>query len=268
MERAGRDRHLQEGEEAMSREPIFGSYSFGDQERSQMDSDGHFAFPGLLTESTQKRLTDSLAHIESLKPMEVEGYKANQIAAELDEYLESLIGHPQMLTLARQILGDEVRYDHCAVLNRAPGFSGMRWHTHSYSDDDPSFGFVRIFFYVNGFAPDDGGLKVVPGSHHFRIRGFQADSDEELKAEWLTDKVHPTTREPLSIQQLTVPAGTVIVLWTHAAHGVNPRPEGSDTRWTVVYAYRNPGKPSRARWITPGFEQKSIQGAEGLMGLY
>ena len=252
----------------MSQEPIFGSYSFGEAERSKMDLDGLFPFPGLLTDSAQKRLTDSLAHIESLKPLEVEGYKANQLAAELDDYLESLIGHPQMLTLVKQVIGEEVRYDHCAVLNRSPGFGGMKWHSHSYSDEDPSFGFIRIFFYVNGFSPDDGGLKVVPGSHLFRIRGFQAQNDEALEADWLADKVHPVTKEPLSIERLTVPEGTVIVVWTHAAHGVNARKEGSETRWTVVYAYRNPGKPSRARWITPGFEQKSIPGAEGLMSLY
>ena len=74
--------------------------------------------------------------------------------------------------------------------------------------------------------------------------------------------------QPLSIEELSVPQGTVVLMWTHAAHGVNPRKEDSDTRWCVVYAYRNPGQESRARWISSRFEKKQIKGAEGLMSLY
>jgi hypothetical protein len=36
----------------------------------------------------------------------------------------------------------------------------------------------------------------------------------------------------------------------------------------VVYAYRNPGRPSGARWISEEYEKKPIIGAEGLMSLY
>jgi len=55
---------------------------------------------------------------------------------------------------------------------------------------------------------------------------------------------------------------------THAAHAVTPRKEVIDTRWCVVYAYRNPGEPSAALWISDEFEHKAIVGAEGLMTLY
>ena len=110
-------------------------------------------------------------------------------------------------------------------------------------EEDPSLGFVRIFFYVNGFEPDDGGLKVVPGSHLFRDRIGRMDSDEALQEQWLRGKNHPITDDPLQIHALSAPPGTVIAMWTFAAHGVNPRQPSSDTRWCVVYAYRNPGLP-------------------------
>ena len=129
-------------------------------------------------------------------------------------------------------------------------------------------GFVRIFFYVNGFEAHDAGLKVVPGSHLFRDQTIRATSDDELSAGWMAGKRHPITGEPLSIEELSVPEGTVILMWTHAAHGVNPRLPASDTRWTVVYAYRNPGRESRARWISPDFEHRPIAGAESLLSLY
>ncbi|MCZ6632751.1 MAG: phytanoyl-CoA dioxygenase family protein [bacterium] len=248
--------------------PIFGPYTFGETEREAMDRDGHFVFPELLMPLARERLTESLDFIESIRPNAVEGHEPNRFSAEFDAYLESLIGHPQMLALARKVLGEEIRYDHCVALNRPGGNQGTRWHSHGYGEEDPNLGFIRIFFYVNGFEADDGGLKAVPGSHLFRDREIRAPTDEELKSGWMAGKTHPVTGEPLKIEGLSVPPGTVILMWTHAAHGVNPRQDDSETRWTVVYAYRNPGLPSRARWISEAFEKRAIPGAEGLLRLY
>lgn len=252
----------------MERFPIFKSYEFGPREKAILDQDGHFALPSVLTEQARERLTESLAHIESLIPSGVKGHEPNRFAAEYDGFLESLIGHPQLLALACKALGDNIRYDHCVTLNRPGGNQGVHWHSHEYADDDPRLGFVRIFFYVNGFEVDDGGLKAVPGSHLFRDAKIHAQTDEELRTGWMAGKKHPLTGAPLEIQALAAPPGTVVLMWTHAAHAVSPRRPGSDTRWAVVYAYRNPGAPSRARWISEAFERKAIPGAEGLMSLY
>ena len=252
----------------MAQDPIFHDYTFSDKERNEMDHDGHFVLPRLLTAEARKRLTDSLVHIESLLPGGKQGYEPNRFAAEFDSYLESLIGHPQMLKLAREVLGEEIRYDHCVSLNRAGGNGGIGWHSHSYSEDDARYGYVRIFFYVNGFEADDGGLKVVPGSHLYRDPKIQAATDVAFREGWLAGKTHPKNGEPLKIQTLSVTPGTVILMWTHAAHAVTPRKQDSNTRWTVVYGYYKPGKDPGVRWISPEFERKQISGAEGLMSPY
>ncbi len=251
----------------MERFPIFESYEFNEEQKAEMDRVGHFVLPGLLTSKACERLTESLSYIQSLVPNAAEGHEPNRFAAEYDEFLESLIGHPQMLALARQVLGQDLRYDHCVTLNRPGGNQGTGWHSHTYSDDDPSLGFIRIFFYVNGFDVNDGGLKAVPGSHLYRDK-YRFQTDEEFQSGWIADKKHMLTGEPLEIQDLSVPDGTVVLMWTHAAHAVSPRQPNSKTRWAVVYAYRNPGRPSAARWISEEFEHKHIDGVEGLMSLY
>ncbi len=252
----------------MPQNPIFHDYTFGDQERKELDHNGHYVLPKLLTTNAQKRLTEALARIELLIPGGKKGYEPNRFAAEYDSYLESLIPHPQMLKLAREVLGEEIRYDHCVSLNRPGGNSGIGWHSHGYSEDDPRYGYVRIFFYVNGFEADDGGLKTVPGSHLYRDPKIQAATNEVLRESWLAGKTHPETGKPLKIQTLSVPPGTVVLMWTHAAHAVTPRKQDSNTRWTVVYGYYKPGKDPGERWITPEFERKLIPGAEGLMTPY
>jgi hypothetical protein len=251
----------------MTQEPIFKPYTFGPQEKAAMDHVGHFVLPGLLTEPTCEQLVKSLSHIEDLIAAGVKDPLPNHNAAEYDPFLESLIGHPQMLALARSVLGEEIRFDHCVTLNRPMGNRGVRWHSHEYAEDDPKLGFIRIFFYVSGFEVGDANLKVVAGSHLYRDRNINAESDNDLRTGWLAGKTHPLTGEPLTIEELAVPPASVVLMWTHAAHAVNPR-QSSTTRWSVVYAYRNPGRPSEARWITKAYEQKAIPGAEGLMGLY
>jgi hypothetical protein len=250
----------------MDQEPLFHPYTFGEAERERMDRDGHLALPGLLTGPARDRLSAALARILDLEA--AHGSGPQRYSAEWDEYLAGLIAHPDLLGLAREILGPEVRYDHCVALNRPEGNPGIGWHSHGYGEENPALGFVRIFFYVNGFTGDDGALGVVPGSHLFRDPGIHASTDGELRDGWMAGKRHPMTGEPLEIEYLSAPAGTVILMWTHAAHAVRPRKPGSATRWTVVYAYRNPGEPSRARWIGEAFERDPPEGAEGLMSLY
>lgn len=248
--------------------PIFCSYDFSTQDKEKLDRDGHFVLPGLLLPETCERLTQSLSAIEALVEAGVKDPLPNRNAAEYDSYLESLIAHPQLLRLARQALGDDIRFDHCVTLNRPSGNGGVRWHSHEYAEDDPRLGFLRIFFYVNGFELGNGNLKAVPGSHLYRDQKISAETDSDLHTGWLAGKHHALTGEPLQIEALAVPPATVILMWTHAAHAVNPRLPASPTRWAVVYAYRNPGRPSHARWITEAYEKKPIPGAEGLMSLY
>jgi hypothetical protein len=246
--------------------PIFKEVSLGLEDRAAFDRDGHLSLPGLLTEDARIGLTNALSSIQEIH--EKIGERASHYSAEFNDYLAELIAHPQMLDLARWVLGPEIRYDHCVALNRPPGNGGASWHSHEYADTDPNLGFIRIFFYVNGFEEEDGALGVVPGSHLFRESRIGAGSDEEFRSGWMAGKTHPLTGEPLEIEYLAAPPGTVILMWTHAAHAVRPRLPDSPTRWTAVYAYRNPGRESRARWISEAFEASPPPGAEGLMSLY
>jgi len=251
---------------------LFSPYVLGPREQAELDERGHLALPGILTPQACSLLIEALGRIAALQ--EPFGYGRSsertpgKYAAEHDAFLASLIAHPQLLALARSVLGHEIRYDHCVALNRLAANPGLRWHTHEYSDADPKLRFLRIFFYVNGFEPEDGGLKAVPGSHLFRDSKVLAETDEELERSCLAGKRHPLTGEPLRIERLSAPPATVILMWTHALHGVTPRQPNSPTRWTVVYAYRNPGQPSRARWISEEFEKSQLPGTEGLMSLY
>jgi len=245
-----------------------------ENERAALDRDGHVLLPGHLTLEARAALVTALADIEAQAASDP--VPPRHYSAEHNDYLAGLIAHPEMIALVQAAIGPEIRFDHCVALNRAGGDNGAGWHSHDYAEDRPDLAFIRIFFYVNGFTPDDGGLKAVPGSHLYRdpkiraqkteVMSGEVDSDGAFRARWLQGKAHPLTGEPLTIENLTAPEGSVILMHTHAAHAVSPRRPDSPMRWCVVYAYRNPGAPvSRARWISKEFEQSPPPGAEWLM---
>merc|ERR1712178_324521 len=129
-----------------------------------------------------------------------------------------------------------------------------------FSQDNPNLGYMRVFFYVSGLEKGDGNLKVVPGSHHYRDPQPTACNDTHFENTWLKDKVNPVTGEALSVKELEAPKGTIVLLWTHGAHGVNARKKFSPTRWSLVAAYRNPGAPSSSRLVTAEFEKRPTPG--------
>src|SRR5687768_10813365 len=101
----------------MQQEPIFHDYTFGPEQRQQFDHDGHFLLSGLLTPSACHRLIQSLSTIEAMSGTETKTETASKsevspqrYAAEYDSYLASLIAHPQMLSLARTLLGENIRF--------------------------------------------------------------------------------------------------------------------------------------------------------------
>jgi hypothetical protein len=239
-------------------------------EREALDRNGHVLLPGRLAPEARSALIAALADIET--QIESDPITPRHYSAEHNAYLASLIAHPEMLGLVKAAIGPEIRFDHCVALNRAGGDNGSDWHSHDYAEDRPELALIRIFFYINGFTPSNGGLKVVPGSHLYRDpkidahKGAQAFDDEAFRARWLQEKRHPLTGERLRIESLSAPEGSVVLMHTHAAHAVSPRQANSPMRWCVVYAYRNPGAPvSVGRWISKAFEQSPPPGAAWLM---
>ena len=139
--------------------------------------------------------------------------------------------------------GPEVRFDHNTLLSRR-SFIGQHWHSHNYVEDNygrtaepggAKLRLVRSLVYPDGFGADnDGGLKVVPGAHLYRSRDL-ADSeptapayeyncvpgeldDADFSGSWLKDKLHPITGEPLKIQRLELPPGSMVVVLHHSPH--------------------------------------------------
>ena len=81
---------------------------------------------------------------------------------------------------------------------------------------------------------------MVPGSHLFRdpkrCRG--GITDEEFASGWLRGKCHPISGDPLEIQSLSLPPGSLVSAVAHLAHAVSKRAMDRTTRFGSLWSYR------------------------------
>ena len=167
-------------------------------------------------------------------------------------YFMNVLTHPQMLALERMCLAsEEVYFDHNQLLTRPPGYPGGNWHSHriggGHDDGVASLDTYRAqpnavltLCYPQGFdSGEDGGLKIIRGSHLFRDpNGCRSPNDEEMENGWLKERVNPVTSEPLRIEHLSLPPGSVACCLSHAAHAVSPKSADKSTRWCSLYCYK------------------------------
>lgn len=170
-------------------------------------------------------------------------------------YLMNVLIHTQMLQLQRNCLGcNEIFFDHNQLLTQSCGYPGGAWHSHKIGAGKDDCGSASLdeyqtqpntnltLCYPQGFSADnDGGLKIIRGSHFFRDpTGCRATTDEEMQKGWLKGKVHPITNAPLAIKHLALPPGSLVCCLSHAAHGVASKSADKATRWCSLYCYKKP----------------------------
>jgi hypothetical protein len=202
-------------------------------------------------------------HMNELRVRVGQGFLPECFPPSHSPFLFDVVTHPQMLRLHRLMLGQEIRFDHCTLLNRLPSFRGQGWHSHSYAEDGnvgspapPELGLVRTIAYPDGFSADgDGGVRLVPGAHLFRathITPGGTTDDDVFQREWLHDKTHPVTGEALVPMKISVPPGSLVSFLCNMPHAVDSRAKGHGTRWSCVhYNPRNACFPSPFTCATP-----------------
>ena len=197
--------------------------------------------------------TPQKTDIAGVRTLRVHSVFAEYFPAGHVPFLMNVITHPQMLQLQRICLGrDEVYFDHNQLLNRPAGYAGGPWHSHRLHDNNDQSGVATIeeydaqanfnltLCYPDGFEEaDDGGLNIIRGSHLFRdSEGCRGETDEEIESSWLRGRRHPVTSEPLKIERLSLPPGSIACCLSHAAHAVSRKAMERETRWCLLICYR------------------------------
>ena len=129
-----------------------------------------------------------------------------------------LIAMPRVLELVAHVLGDNFKLSSLNARSANPHSEDAQpLHCDGGAiPDEKGFWVCNTIWLLDDFTPFNGATRVVPGSHHWR----------KFPQEVLADPTQPHPEEVL----LLAPAGSVIVMNTHAWHGGTANRSSVDRR--------------------------------------
>jgi ectoine hydroxylase-related dioxygenase (phytanoyl-CoA dioxygenase family) len=182
-------------------------------ERRRLDEDGYLVLGGFLGPDLLARLRNRVDELIA-EEGEAAGSEFKQEAGcrrlanlvDKGEVFREVIALPRLLDYVRHVLGPAVKLSSLNARSAGPGGAGAQpLHADMAAiADERGYWVCNTVWMLDDFTPDNGCLRVVPGSHRWR----------RLPQEELADPHAPHPGEVL----VTGAAGTMVVLNAHAWH--------------------------------------------------
>lgn len=184
------------------------------QQRNQLDTSGYAVLPGILDAAT---LDQVRSHVEELYESEGEnagsefrlepGSRRLANLVDKGEIFGRLIADPRVLDLVTHVLGSRFKLSSFNARSANPhSAEAQPLHCDAGAiPDQEGFWICNTIWLLDDFTLQNGATRIVPGSHRW----------SKLPQNSVPDPAAPFPGEIL----ITAPAGTVVVMNTHAWHG-------------------------------------------------
>ncbi len=143
------------------------------------------------------------------------------------EVFQRVVAAPEMLAFVRHVIGPDFKLSSLNCRTALPGCAPQPLHADMGGVADERGPWVcNIIWMLDAYTPDNGPVRVVPGSH--RWRRLPASELPDLRA-----------HHPAEIA-VTAPAGSVVVMNAHTWHGgLDNRTSGQRTALHAFYCRRD-----------------------------
>ncbi len=135
---------------------------------------------------------------------------------------ETVIAHPRVLACARHVIGPRLKLSSLNARTALPDSASQPLHADMGAiADEEGYWVCNAVWMLDDFTPDNGALRVVPGSHGWRRLPQDA-------------MAHPSESHPEEVL-ITGRAGSIIVINAHLWHGGLANHTGAPR--TAVHAF-------------------------------
>lgn len=195
------------------------------EERHELDTVGYVVVENVLDAGSLSQVRNRVEELYQSEGEDAgsefrkeEGSRRLANLVDKGEIFERLIAMPQILELVGHVLGPNFKLSSFNARSANP-FSSEAQPLHcdaSALPDDKGFWVCNTIWLLDDFTAENGATRVIPGSQNWR----------ELPQDTLGDPVATHPQEVL----LTAPAGSVVVMNTHAWHGGTANQTGNHRR--------------------------------------
>lgn len=173
-----------------------------------------------------------------------------------DEYFDVLRGHPALFALLEPLLGRDIKQVTQQLHWKPPGarISGYRFHQdlmfrearHAY--DDIVRDTVNVGLAIDAATPDNGCLRIVPGSHRLGYLGLSDNgSGSIMKGLTLEDELVQVGIDPGDIIDVVLEPGDLAMWGLLTVHGSLPNTSQRD-RAFAISSYVHGLRSERGEW--------------------
>ena len=222
------------------------------QQRQELDTQGYVILPGLLS---TEMLNEVRARVEDLYAAEGENAGAEfrqepgarRLANLVDKgvIFEKLASLPPVLELVQHVLGSEYKLSSFNARS-TDLFSSDAQPLHCDAGalpDERGYWVCNTIWLLDDFTASNGATRVIPGSQNWK----------QLPQEALAD---PAASHPEEVL-LVAPAGSVVVMNTHAWHGGTANQTSAPRRALHIFYCRNdkPQQQYQKKLLRPETQQ-------------
>lgn len=222
--------------------------SLTNAEKQQLDDQGYLVLDSFMTLELLTRLRDRVEQLLAEEGnaagsefKQEPGCRRLANLADKGEVFRQILAMPRVLAYVRHVLGPAVKLSSLNARSVNPHGSGAQpLHADMAAvADEKGYWVCNTVWMLDDYTPDNGALRVVPGSHRWR----------KLPQHELAD---PLADHPGQVL-VTGTAGTVVVLNAHAWHaGMANRTDRPRTAVHVFYCRRDrPQQQYQKRLLRP-----------------
>ena len=151
-----------------------------------------------------------------------------------------------------QLLGEGVHLSqahHNCIMTKQPRFSSVTgWHRDSRYWNFEQPGLVSVWLALGRETPENGGLKVLPGSHQWVVSSNQIDADQFFRTD--VQENQNLLKRAVNIQLRT---GDVLFFHSNLFHSAGCN-QTTQTKFSMVFTYRGADNPP-----LPGSRSGSVE---------
>ena len=229
----------------------------------RLDEDGYLVLDGFMSADLLRRLRERVEQL-FVEEGDAAGAEFKQepdcrrLANLVDKgaVFREVIAHPRLLEFVRHVLGPAIKLSSLNARSANPGGGAQPLHADMAAvADAKGFWVCNTVWMLDDYTPDNGALRLVPGSHRWG----------RLPQEALAD---PLVNHPEQVL-ITGRAGSVVVLNAHAWHaGTANRTGCPRTSLHAFYCRRDrPRQQYQKRLLRPEVQQSLPPALRDLLAL-
>lgn len=225
----------------------------GRTRREQFDQDGYFVLPRLFSTEETVRLKEEVRSVlEQLRGSDKYDSVRKQgvlvgLAARNESFKRAAV-QPVLTEALREVVGDGLYFlSDKIVFKNAEADYGSPWHQdYMYWKGSHK---LSVWIALDRATPDNGCLKIIPGSHRAALM-HDGDTSDGLG---FGHRVDPDAIDEAKAVAVPLEAGGAVVFHDLLLHASYPNVSGKD-RWALISTYKDSLRPDpEYPWAVAGF---------------